>query len=543
MSTKSDEVLSVKGLSISFRSGNNWNEVVRDVSFEVKRGQTLGIVGESGSGKTVSSMACMGLLPSKISRVDNGCITFGKEQVDLLEEAPAMRGHKITMIFQEPMTSLNPSMRCGEQVAESLRLHQGMSKQSAKEKVIALFKEVELPSPEVTYAKYPHELSGGQKQRIVIAMALAVNPELVFADEPTTALDVTVQESILKLLAKLKASRGLSMVFISHDLRLVSRVADEVVVMWKGKVMEKGSVDEVLKNPKELYTKGLLACEIPTEGDRKRLPTVHETVEGKAVPDVTFLSKTGDPLLHVKDLRKAFPTKTNLLGKVTEAFEAVKGVSFDLKEGETLGIVGESGCGKSTVSRLLMNLIDPTSGEITWKYGEGRAVQLVFQDPYSSLNPRQTAGTALIEALQRHQPTLNSDERVKLAKSLLHEVGLVDESFERYPHSFSGGQRQRLVIARALCTNPKVLILDESIAALDISIQAQVMNLLNELKEQRNLSFIFISHDLNAVRFMSDRILVMKEGLIVEEGASKALFQNPKQPYTQKLLKAALQLD
>lgn len=545
MSTTNEPLLKVTDLSISFRKDRVWQQVIHKVNLSVQRGRVLGVVGESGSGKTVSSLACMGLLPSGVSRIDSGTAVFDGH--DLLEndfaKAKDARGRRITMIFQEPMSSLNPSMRCGEQVAEALR-QTGTRSGSIQDRVTELFREVKLPEPERIGKRYPHELSGGQKQRVMIAMALAPDPDLIIADEPTTALDVTVQRSILALLRQLQKERNLSMLFISHDLDVVTAVSDDVAVMWKGEVVEHGKAGDVLRQPKHAYTRGLLRSKPPEKAERKKLQTVRDTLENREVTEHVYTSAlTGKTLLSVRNLKKNFVTRRNVLGKPVVFFKAVKGVSFDLQEGETLGLVGESGCGKSTVSRMIMGLLKPDAGELIWDdaaFSSSRApaVQLVFQDPYASLNPRKSAGCSLVEALRVNRQTATDAEANLRAEELLDQVGLSPDSFHKYPHSFSGGQRQRLVIARALCTNPRLLILDESVAALDVSVQAQILNLLNDLKAQMGLTFLFISHDLNVVRFMSDRILVMKEGLIVESGASEQVFDAPEHAYTKELLQS-----
>ncbi|MDG1261836.1 MAG: ABC transporter ATP-binding protein [Flavobacteriales bacterium] len=543
-----DEILlSVEELTIAFRSGDEWNNALENVSFQVRKGKVMGIVGESGSGKTVSSLACMGLLPQHISKVVNGSALFqGKDLLaDDFDWAKSTRGRSISMVFQEPMTSLNPSMRCGMQVAEVIATHTKKASEEIKRQVISLFEEVELPVPEEMWKRYPHELSGGQKQRVVIALALAAEPQLLIADEPTTALDVTVQKSILALLSKLQKERGLSMVFISHDLDLVAQVANDICVMFRGEVVEHGDAKTVLMKPEHPYTKGLLACKPPVTGERIELTTLATVANEKKDDPRRFTSQIdhANPLIEVTNLAKEFPTKKNILGKTTAVFKAVKGVSFNVYQGETLGIVGESGCGKSTVSRMVMGLLEPTAGEIKWGKGNPKKIQLVFQDPYSSLNPRMTAGDSIVEALLVSKTISSKTLAIEKAKSLLVEVGLTNEHADRYPHSFSGGQRQRLVIARALATSPDILILDESVSALDVSVQAQVLNLLNELKAARTLTFLFISHDLHVVHFMSDRLLIMEAGEIVEHGDAHQLFTRPKHPYTQKLLSSIPKAD
>lgn len=541
--------LRIEHLSISFRSNEGYQQVIDDVNLTVGWGRVLGVVGESGSGKTVSSLACMGLLPKHLVRIDSGKAIY-RDGSDLLandfEAAKALRGKKITMVFQEPMSSLNPSMRCGEQVAEAVRTHLNLNEKEVALKVIALFNEVELPDPETLVKRWPHELSGGQKQRVMIAMALASDPDLIIADEPTTALDVTVQDKVIRLLKRLQKERSLSMIFISHDLELVARIADDVAVMWKGKVVESGPAAEVLKNPSHPYTAGLLACKPPIKGERIVLPTVADALKDQtelAEVKKPFERTSGTaPILSVKALKKAFVTRRNLFGKPTAHFEAVKGVTFDLLAGETLGIVGESGCGKSTLSRMIMGLLPPDSGELIWhgipQKQRSPVVQLVFQDPFSSLNPRITAIGCLTEALLVSGTFNDRPSAREGALKRMQEVGLPPEFANRYPHAFSGGQRQRLVIARALCTDPRVLILDESVAALDISVQAQVLNLLNRLKVERKLTYIFVSHDLRVVNFMSDRILVMYRGQIEEIGDAQTVMQQPKSAYTRSLMSA-----
>jgi peptide/nickel transport system ATP-binding protein len=541
--TSSSPLLRINDLSVSFRRNGVWSEVIRSVSLTVNRGRVLAIVGESGSGKTVSSLACMGLLPAEISRVNHGQIIFGQD-LDLLSNASAgaktVRGKRITMIFQEPMSSLNPSMRVGDQIAESILQTRALNASDLAREVVRCMAEVELPSPEQLQQRYPHELSGGQKQRVMIAMALAVDPDLIIADEPTTALDVTVQKSILSLLHRLQRERQLAMIFISHDLELVAEIADDLAVMYKGEVVESGSAHDVLRTPSHPYTRALLACKPSVDGTRRHLLTLADALGDTHPPDRVYPKNTGKKVvLEATNLRKSFVTRRNIFGRPSAYFEAVKGVSFDLFEGETLGIVGESGCGKSTVSRMIMGLTPIDGGTLHWypQSGEPRPiVQLVFQDPYASLNPRITAVNCLIEALVHSKQAAQTTEARSMALALMQEVGLPAEFADRYPHAFSGGQRQRLVIARALCANPKVLILDESVAALDISVQAQVLNLLNQLKVERQLTFVFISHDLRVVAYMSDRVMVMYQGRIEEIGDAASILTTPKHAYTQKLL-------
>lgn len=556
--TENPTVLEVKHLHVSFPKGDERVQVVKDVSFEVKRGRTLAIVGESGSGKTVSSLASIGLLPKNIARIDEGSIRYSgvDENLENLSEDAwtSIRGRHISMIFQNPMSSLNPSIRVGKQVLEILEQH-GLNGSGAdqKKKVLALFAEVKLPQPENTYSKYPHELSGGQKQRIMIAMALACNPDVIIADEPTTALDVSVQKSILTLLKQLLSERNAGMIFISHDLDVVSEIADDVLVMYRGDVLEYGSAEAVLKHPSTAYTRGLIACKPPLENLPHRLPTVEDfqkaAQSGEAIsskPQVKTLHEKG--LFEVRNLLKTYPIKKNLFGKVSRSFTAVNSINFDIRKGETLGLVGESGCGKSTVSRLLMNLISADAGEVIyegknilqaskqeWK-AMRRKFQLIFQDPFSALNPRQTVGQCLDEVMAVHQLHGNKKERKAHGILLLEQVGLNAAAWDKYPHAFSGGQRQRIVIARALAVEPEFIICDESVSALDVSVQAQVLNLLNDLKEEHQLTYLFISHDLNVVHYMSDRIAVMQSGNIVELGEAEHVFRQPSHPYTKALI-------
>lgn len=551
-------ILEVSHLSISFPSGAERVQVVRDLSFKVERGRTLAIVGESGSGKTISSLASMGLLPKGIARIDEGSIRYSglEEGLEHLDEAAwcGLRGKHIAMIFQNPMSSLNPSLRVGDQVFEMLEQHQQEENPSArKKKVLQLFEEVKLPSPESTYRKYPHELSGGQKQRIMIAMALACNPDVIIADEPTTALDVSVQKSILSLLRQLLKERNAGMIFISHDLDVVSEIADDVLVMYRGEAMEYGVAEEVLLRPKTAYTKGLIACKPPLSNLPQRLPTVEDFIEAEKSGEalVVHPQKKGthtDLFIEVKGLRKTYPTLKTLLGKVKSSFTAVDSIDFSIFRGETLGLVGESGCGKSTVSRLIMGLLEADAGEVNyegnnllsaskkeWKVIR-RKFQLIFQDPFSALNPRQTVGQCLDEVMAYHELHGNRYERKLHGLKLLRQVGLDESAWDKHPHAFSGGQRQRIVIARALAVEPEFIICDESVSALDVSVQAQVLNLLNDLKDQYGLSFLFISHDLSVVHYMSDRICVMEKGQIVELGKADQVFNHPQHPYTKRLI-------
>ena len=565
---KTMSLLNVINLKISFLRDGEWNEAVHGVSFEVPKGKTLGIVGESGSGKSVSNLAVMRLLNEKQSKITADEITLdGKDILHLSEnEMHDVRGKRIAMIFQEPMTSLNPVFQCGFQVTEAILAHEDVTEEEAKSRVITLFKKVLLPRPEAIYKSYPHELSGGQKQRVMIAMALACNPELLIADEPTTALDVTVQKEILKLMQKLQKSDNLSMIFISHDLGVVSEVSDYIAVMHSGNIVEYGEAQEILNNPKDPYTKGLLACRPPMDFRLKRLPIVKEFLDGTWSDDADFKQKlvvtqeereshlkeiySHEPLLKVEHLKTWFPLKKGIFNRVYDHVKAVDDVSLDVYPGETLGLVGESGCGKTTLGRSILRLVEPSDGKIIF---EGKDVmslsgndlreyrkhaQIVFQDPYSSLNPKMRVGDAIAEPMSVHGLEPDAKRRHDKVCELLTEVGLQPEHYQRYPHEFSGGQRQRICIARALAVRPKLIICDESVSALDVSVQAQVLNLLNRLKKDFGFTYIFISHDLSVVRFMSDRILVMYNGRPVELGDADEIFNNPKNEYTKKLINA-----
>ncbi|MCQ2304569.1 MAG: ABC transporter ATP-binding protein [Bacteroidales bacterium] len=564
-----EPVLSVKNLRISFRRDKQWNEAVHGIDFDVVAGRTLGIVGESGSGKSVSSLAVMRLLNERQSKVTADSILLeNKEIYGLSEKEMAdVRGKRISMIFQEPMTSLNPVYKCGFQVSEMILQHENVSKKEAKERVISLFKQVMLPRPEAIYDSYPHELSGGQKQRVMIAMAIACNPQILIADEPTTALDVTVQLEILKLLRKLQAETGMGMVFITHDLGVVAEIADDVIVMHNGEILERGDVKQILNHPQHPYTQGLLACRPPMDIRLKRLPIVKEFLDGQWVGgkeqildelQITdeerqrHLQKiySKEPVLKVEGLQTWYPLRKGVFGRTYDYVKAVNNVSLEVYEGETLGLVGESGCGKTTLGRSILRLAEPTGGkvffngiEVTALRGDDlrnfrKQAQIVFQDPYSSLNPRITVGDAIAEPMLVHGIETDRKKCKAIVCDLLEQVGLQAAHYERYPHEFSGGQRQRICIARALAVNPKLVICDESVSALDVSVQAQVLNLLNRLKEERNLTYIFISHDLSVVRFMSDRVFVMFNGQPVEMNDADELFEHPQNDYTKKLIDA-----
>ncbi len=566
--TTMSTLLKIKNLKIRFLRDGEWNEVVHGISFDVPKGKTLGIVGESGSGKSVSNLAVMRLLNERYSRISADEISLDGKDILHLDEKNMhdIRGKRISMIFQEPMTSLNPVFQCGFQVAEAILAHEKVTDEEAHQRVISLFKKVLLPRPEAIYKSYPHELSGGQKQRVMIAMALACNPELLIADEPTTALDVTVQKEILKLLKDLQQTEHLSMIFISHDLGVVSQVSDNILVMHDGRVVECGEAQEVLSHPKDPYTKGLLACRPPMDYRLKRLPIVKEFLDGTWGDAADFKSQllvtqedrrsrlkeiySHEPLLKVEHLKTWFPLKKGVFNRVYDYVKAVDDVSFEVYPGETLGLVGESGCGKTTLGRSVLRLVEPSEGRIVFKNKDvmslngsdlreyRRQAQIVFQDPYSSLNPRMRIGDAIAEPMQVHGIEPDPKKRREKVCELLTEVGLQPEHYQRYPHEFSGGQRQRICIARALAVRPKLIICDESVSALDVSVQAQVLNLLNRLKKDFGFTYVFISHDLSIVRFMSDRILVMYNGKPVELGDADEIFNNPKNDYTKKLINA-----
>jgi peptide/nickel transport system ATP-binding protein len=567
-------ILSIENLSVSFLDETGWHLAVEDVSFDLESGQSLGIVGESGSGKSVTSLSVMQLLPQMGSRIDAGKIVYspanaaeviitGSDETALRK----LRGSKIAMIFQEPMTSLNPVMKCGRQITESLRLHLGLDRLKAREQALSLFAEVLLPDPERVFNAYPHQLSGGQKQRVMIAMAIACRPDIVIADEPTTALDVTVQKAILALLKSLRAKYGMSLIFISHDLGVIAEVADQVIVMKQGKVVEHGSVNEIFANPRHPYTRGLLACRPPLGKRLRRLPVVSDfngdsiNTESKIAQLFEEVSPeqrlsdhqklyTGLPLLTVDELSVHYPRPKTLFQKHRDYFKAVDKITFEVFKGETLGLVGESGCGKTTLGRAILRLVEPASGKVhydgidlkglpaTELRNLRKRMQIIFQDPYSSLNPRITAGQAILEPMQAHHMHPNDKIRREKVIELLERVNLEPAHFNRYPHQFSGGQRQRICIARALALEPEFIICDESVSALDVSVQAQVLNLLNDLKKSFGFTYIFISHDLSVVRFMSDRMLVMKNGKLVESGEADSVYNKPEMDYTRDLIAA-----
>jgi len=593
-------LIDIQNLRTYFHTEQEVVRAVEDLSLSIREGYTLGLVGESGSGKSVTSLSIMRLLPDVSARIESGRITFGGR--DLLQlpksEMHQVRGAEISMIFQEPGTSLNPVYRVGAQVVEAIVLHQDVSKREARKRAIALFDEVGIPEPERRIDSFPHEMSGGQKQRVMIAMALSCNPKLLIADEPTTALDVTIQAQILDLIRKLRDERGMAVLFITHDLGVIAEIADEVAVMFRGELVEHNTIEEIFNNPQHPYTQGLLACRPKLDSHMKRLPTVSdfmqvtETADGTLNiqatelsqprldeltnrgrgrllhprsqlerighpwnaddhdPDTRVVEENMLPILKVRDLKVYYPIRQGILMRTVGHVKAVDGISFDIYPGQTLGLVGESGCGKTTTGRAILRLIPLTSGTVSYQQQDlsrirgfdlrniRRQVQIIFQDPYNSLNPRLTVRSVLTEAMAVHKIGSSRRDRVQRAASLLEEVGLETDHLSRYPHEFSGGQRQRICVARALAVEPKFVICDESVSALDVSVQAQVLNLLKELQEERDLTYIFISHDLSVVKFMSDMMAVMDEGRIVEFGPSETIYSQPQHAYTQRLIEA-----
>ena len=564
-------LLEIDNLKTYFHTRNGMVKAVDNISFTVEKGEILGIVGESGSGKSVTVHTLMGLVPQPPGRIEGGTASF--DQSDLLNASPeaqrALRGKRIAMIFQDPMTSLNPYLRISEQLIEPLLIHGMAEREEALKKAIAMLEKVGIRDAAERVHSYPHEFSGGMRQRVMIAMALITDPEVLIADEPTTALDVTVQAQILRLLKELQADLGVSVIFITHDLGVIAELADRVVVMYHGHIVEQGDVLSIFDQPQHPYTKGLLACRPRLESTFKVLPTVsdflEETEEGGEIqlsekPDASEHIEAlqqieelevdeNDLLLEVTNLQVHFPERAGFFSGPTGVVKAVDGISFNVPRGSTLGLVGESGCGKTTTGRAILNLVEPTGGSVKFAGSEiagfgaaamlplRKRMQIVFQDPYSSLNPRLTIEQALTEPMAVHNIGSPGDRRDR-AVALLEEVGLEARFLRRYPHEFSGGQRQRICVARALSLEPEFIVCDEAVSAMDVSVQAQVLNLLKELQSRRNLTYIFISHDLSVVKFMADTMAVMEHGKIVEQGSAESIYANPAEEYTRRLIDA-----
>lgn len=576
----SDKLLEISDLKVHFHTEHGVVRAVDGTSMDIRGGETLGVVGESGSGKSVTAMSIMQLLPAEAAIRHEGRIAFmGRDVIGLPnEEMRHLRGSGIGMIFQEPMTSLNPVFTVGHQVAEAILAHEKVSRAEARNRTIELFREVDIPNPEQRVDSYPHHMSGGQKQRVMIAMALSCNPRLLIADEPTTALDVTIQAQILDLIRKLRDERGMAIMFITHDLGVIAEIADRVAVMFQGHLVEYAEVLDLFQQPRHPYTRSLLACRPTLETKYRRLPTTSTFMDWKLSPEhelvITekpvdqdalselettgrpkMLEVTGDPLLDVQDLRVHFPIRRGLMSRVVDQVRAVDGISFQVWKGQTLGLVGESGCGKTTTGRALLRLIEsgPTA-EVSgrWTFGgedvknAGRRemkalrarMQIIFQDPFASLNPRMTVAESIMEPLQTFHPAMNRASLRERAVELMEDCGLQAMHLNRYPHEFSGGQRQRISIARALAVDPEFIVCDESVSALDVSVQAQVLNLLKDLQEKRDLTYVFISHDLSVVKFFSDTMAVMKDGKIVEYGAADEIYAAPREDYTRRLIQA-----
>ena len=555
-------LLNIEQLSVEFNTDDGVVKAVDQLDLAIQPGQTVGLVGESGSGKSVTALSVLGLIPQPPGRITQGSIWF--EGQDLLQmpepQLRAIRGNDISMVFQEPMTSLNPVFRVGYQVAEVLRLHRKLSKKAAWQRTVELFDLVGIPEPHLRVRNYPHELSGGQKQRVMIAMAIACEPKLLICDEPTTALDVTIQQQVLRLLQDLQRDLGMSMLFITHDLGVIADLADEVVVMYRSRKVEQASTLEIFTQAQHPYSKGLLACRPKLHDNPRRLLTVADYMDEageERIPDAEQLKpqqkadKSAQPvLLQVNDLSTHFARKSAWFAPKKPPIKAVDGVSFAVRKGETLGLVGESGCGKTTLGRTILRLQQATSGSVVYDglevFNQSPAqmrslrsrMQIIFQDPFGSLNPRMPVGRAVAEPLQLHKPELKAAYRDAQVVELFAQVGLNPDQRHRYPHEFSGGQRQRVAIARALAVDPEFIICDESVSALDVSVQAQVLNLLLDLQEQRGLTYIFISHDLSVVNFIADRVGVMNQGRLVELDTAENIYRNPQNPYTQKLLAA-----
>lgn len=574
-----EKLLELTDFSLDLKQNGQWKSILRHIGFELHKGETIGIVGESGSGKSVTALSIMQLLRPPVARYSDGTILFHDEtDSEHPQNLPSLtdkqmqhlRGKKIAMIFQEPMTSLNPVYKCGEQVTEQILWHTSCTKQEAKNRTISLFREVMLPRPERIFNAYPHELSGGQKQRVMIAMAMSCQPDILIADEPTTALDVTVQKGILELIRTLQQKHGMSVIFITHDLGVVAEIATRVIILYDGEIVESGDVKTIFHNPQHPYTQGLLSCRPSMTVRLKKLPVVEDFIRQTAIRKTTPLKEiirslsvsveerqnahrqlyAQQPLIKIEHLHKSFPIRKHKLFERRQYVQALQDINLEIFEGETLGLVGESGCGKTTLGRAMIRLIEPTSGNVFYRGKNLRSLtqqqmrkirkdlQIILQDPYSSLNQRFTIGEILMEPMKIHHIGQNDRERKERAMHLLMRVNLEEAHFYRYPHEFSGGQRQRISIARALAVNPKFIICDESVSALDVSVQAQVLNLLNELKEEYRFTYMFISHDLAVIRFMSDRIAVMQAGHIVELGEADELCNHPQTAYTQTLINA-----
>jgi peptide/nickel transport system ATP-binding protein len=566
-------LLHIKNLSVDFITDGKQSKALQNIDISVFRGEILAIVGESGSGKSVTSLSVLQLLPTPPAVYTSGelLLTINGKTIDLLkvtgDELPAIRGNQVAMIFQEPMSSLNPVLTCGFQVLEAIRQHNKISEADAVKKTIALFEKVKLPDPAGIFHRYPHQLSGGQKQRVMIAMAMSCEPALLICDEPTTALDVTVQKNILQLIRELQEQNNMGVIFITHDLSVVSEIADRVAVMYKGKIVEQNTAKQLFNSPQHPYTKALLACRTILHPKGERLPVVSDFMEidasGEIIEKKSFKNNPAASnqhpehaiqntqpatLLSVENLKMYYPAKRSFLGKVLSYTKAVDDLSFQIYEGETLGLVGESGCGKSTLGRALLRLIEATGGNIYYKGFDllhanqktmrslRKEMQIIFQDPYSSLNPRMAIGDAIAEPLFVHKLINTRKARTDKVIELLEKVNLKPEHYKRYPHEFSGGQRQRIVIARALALQPSFLICDESVSALDVSVQAQVLNLINDLKKEFGFTAVFISHDLSVVRYISDRIMVMNKGKIEEIGTAEQVYNHPQSAYKQRLI-------
>jgi len=568
--SSNNSLLRLENLKMYFHSRDRTVKAVDDISFELGKGQTLGVVGESGSGKSMTAMSILQLIPMPPGKFEGGAIHFdGTNLLSLNKnQIRSIRGKDISMIFQEPMTSLNPVFTVGNQVSEAILTHEDVSKEEAKKRVLTLFDEVGIPDPVRRYDTFPHQMSGGQKQRVMIAMALASNPQLLIADEPTTALDVTIQKQILDLLIEIRDSRQMSILFISHDLGVIAEISDYVAVMFRGKLVEFGSVHDILSNPQHPYTKGLLACRPPLEVRVDRLKTVKDFLVGNEELAEDGIAKSShrftmeevnarlekihsqEPLLEVRDLKVHFPIRKGFFSRIKNYVRAVDGISFDVHPGQTLGLVGESGCGKTTTGRAIIRLLEPTAGTVKFEGKDllalrgndlrkaRKRIQMIFQDPYSSLNPRMTIKAIIMEGMIIHGIHKTKKEREEAAAHLLEQCGMSADAMNRFPHEFSGGQRQRIAIARTLAVKPQMIICDESVSALDVSVQAQILNLLKDLQDEFNLSYIFISHDLSVIKHISDDIIVMNEGKLVEAAPSEELYRNPKKDYTKKLIES-----